>query len=281
MELDFDTYGLGQFALGNAVKYTAFVALALDMVAKVQQWGADKPRATKAETEARLSMALTLAKTPETTARRVLATVSGLALAFTRDHKTPLATVKDAAADNAEARASLSMPDNANGFAPYAAEYLATALRAEGVENLAFLETYARKGRAGVAALKAEFEVKAAEAAAKAAMTEAEATEAAKAEAEATEAAKAEASPRAKAAKQAAAILGAIAKHGDYMESDELRAIASAVAEAVARKVQAANLVALERDKAEAARIAAEGKAEARAEARAEAEAKAEAKAAA
>ena len=271
MELDFDTYGLGQFALGNAVKYTAFVALALDMVAKVQQWNADKPRATKAETEARLSMALTLAKTPETTARRVLATVSGLALAFTRDHKTPLATVKDAAADNAEARASLSMPDNANGFAPYAAEYLATALRAEGVENLAFLETYARKGRAGVAALKAEFEVKAAEAAAKAAMTEAEATEAAKAEA----------SPRAKAAKQAAAILGAIAKHGDYMESDELRAIASAVAEAVARKVQAANLVALERDKAEAARIAAEGKAEARAEARAEAEAKAEAKAAA
>lgn len=249
-EMDFKTYAFAQFAIGNDAKFAAMVSFALDTVATVQGWS-DTPRKTRAECESALSIAMTLAKVPETTARRYLATVSGLALQFTKEHKATLESVKAAMVQADETMT----PEGA------VAE-LSAVLKAEGVVNLAYLETYARKGKVGVAGLAAEYAARVAAIEAKASATEAEAAEAAKAEAAEAEAAKAEASPRAKAAKQAAAILGSIAKHGDNMTADELRLIASAVAEAMAKAKALDNLAGVLTQQAEGKRITAEVKAE-------------------
>ena len=228
----FGAYAWSQFAFGETAKFNAMVALALDMVAQVQRWDIDAPKKSKAEVESALSIAMTMAKIPETTMRRYVATVSGLSLAFTREHKATLAGLQSA----------MVAAENPMGAEKATADMVAL-LKAEGVENMGFLETYARKGKPGIAALAAEFAAKA-EARAKAeAMTEAEAAEAAKAEAEAAEAAKAEQSPRAKAAKQAAAILASVAKHGENMTSEELDAIAKAVAEVLAKRQAAKAMV--------------------------------------
>ena len=221
----FGAYAWSQFAFGETAKFNAMVALSLDVVAQVQQWDIDAPKKSKAEMESALSIAMTIAKIPETTMRRYVATVSGLALAFTRDHKATLEGIKSA----------MIAAENPMGAEKATAE-MVTLLKAEGVENMGFLETYARKGKPGIAALAAEFAAKA-EARAKAeAMTETEAKAAAEAEAEAAAAAKADQTPRAKAAKQAAAILASVAKHGDNMTDDELSAIASAIAETLAKR---------------------------------------------
>lgn len=241
----FGAYAWTQFAFGETAKFNAMVALALDMVSQVQRWDEETTKKSKAEMESALSMAMTIAKIPETTMRRYVATVSGLALAFTRDHKAALAGLQSA----------MVAAENPMGAESATGEMVAL-LKAEGVENMGFLETYARKGKPGIAALAAEFAAKA-EARAKAeAMTEAEAAEAAKAEAEAAEAAKAEQSPRAKAAKQAAAILASVAKHGDNMTDDELAAIASAIAETLAKRRAVAAAVQMEVDKASARKAA-------------------------
>lgn len=243
----FNAYAWSQFSFGETAKFNAMVALALDMVSQVQQWDMETPKKSKAELESALSMAMTIAKIPETTMRRYVATVSGLALAFTRDHKAALTGMQSA----------MVAAENPMGAEKATVEMVAL-LKAEGVENMGFLETYARKGKPGIAALAAEFAAKA-EARAKAeAMTEAEAAEAAKAEAEAAEAAKAEQSPRAKAAKQAAAILASVAKHGDNMTDDELNAIAAAIAEMLAKRKALENQAQVMRDQAAAREIAAE-----------------------
>lgn len=245
----FSAYAWTQFAFGETAKFNAMVALALDMVAQVQQWDSETPKKSKAELESALSIAMTIAKIPETTMRRYVATVSGLALAFTRDHKAALAGIQSA----------MIAAENPMG-AESATGEMVTLLKAEGVENMGFLETYARKGKPGIAALAASFAAKA-EARAKAeAMTEAEAAEAAKAEAEAAEAAKAEQSPRAKAAKQAAAILASIAKHGDNMTDDELSTIAGAIAEVLAKRKALENQAQIMRDQAAAKAAKAEAK---------------------
>ena len=237
----FSAYAWTQFAFGETAKFNAMVALSLDMVAQVQQWDVDSPKKSKAELESALSIAMTIAKIPETTMRRYVATVSGLALAFTRDHKAALEGIKSA----------MIAAENPMG-AESATGEIVTLLKAEGVENMGFLETYARKGKPGIAALAAEFAAKADARAKAEAMTAEEAAEAAKAEAEAAEAAKADQTPRAKAAKQAAAILASIAKHGEYMADDELSAIASAIAETLAKRKALENQAQVMRDQAAA-----------------------------
>ena len=235
----FGVYAWSQFAFGETAKFNAMVALALDMLSQVQQWDIDAPKKSKAELESALSIAMTIAKIPETTMRRYVATVSGLALAFTRDHKATLEGIKSA----------MIAADNPMGAESATGEMVAL-LKAEGVENMGFLEAYARKGKPGIAALAAEFAAKEEARAKREAMTEQEAKEAAEQEAAEQEAAKADQTPRAKAAKQAASILASIAKHSDNMSDDELNAIATAVAETLAARRAAKAQVQLEVDKA-------------------------------
>lgn len=244
MENTFAAYAFAQFAIGNEAKFNAMVSFALDMVSKVQGWNADDKRMTKAECESALSIAMTLAKVPETTARRYLATVSGLALQFTKERKAALEFIR---ADMVSADSVMT--------AEQATAKIASDLRRDGVENLAYLETYARKGKVGLAALAAEQAAKVAEIAAKATRTKEEAEQAAKEEAEQAEQAKAEQSPRAKAAKQAAAILASLAKHGENMTREELQGIAASVAETLAKAKALENLalVMTEQAKAKAA----------------------------
>lgn len=241
-------YGMQQFAIGNEAKFRAMVALSLDMVATVQGWN-ESDKKSKAECESALSIALTMARVPETSARRVLATVSGLALQLNKAHRATLESLKTAlvSADNAVT------PEQA-------VDALAVTLRGEGVENLAFLEAYARKGKPGVAALAAELDTKRAEAEAKAARNEEQAKADAEAEAEAQAEAAESRTPRAKAAKQAAGILAALAKHGENMTAEEIDAIAAAVAALVSKQVRLAQ-------EAEAARAYAAAVAEAEAQA--------------
>lgn len=198
----------------------ALVSLAMETVAKVQGWTEGEKPKSRAECEAELSIAMTLAKTAETSARRVKLTVKGLVTQFSKDSRETLASI----------RASMTEAGSNMGPAEGVA-VMVSSLAAEGVENLGYLEAYARKGKPGLAAAKAEAEAKIAEAEARAVMTEAEAAGAAKtAEAEAAEAA-ADQTPRAKAAKQAAAILASIAKHGQMMTTEELQAIAGGAGE--------------------------------------------------
>lgn len=90
----FKGYGLAQFALSGEAKVRALVALAMDVVATVQRWdGTEKPK-SRAECKAALSMALTLAKVPETSARRVIGTVEGLVNHFGKDYRETLASVR-------------------------------------------------------------------------------------------------------------------------------------------------------------------------------------------
>lgn len=237
----FGSYAWTQFAFGETAKFNAMVALALDMVSQVQQWDIEATKKSKAEMESALSMAMTIAKIPETTMRRYVATVSGLALAFTRDHKATLAGIQSA----------MVSAENPMGAEQATGEMVAL-LKAEGVENMGFLETYARKGKPGIAALAAEFAAKAEARAKREAMTEQEAKEAAEQEAAEQEAAKADQTPRAKAAKQAATILASIAKHGDNMVDDELSAISSAIAEVLAKRKALENQAQVMRDQAAA-----------------------------
>lgn len=234
METTFKGYGLAQFALSGEAKVRALVALAMDTVASVQNWAEAPKGKSRAECEAALAMAMTLAKVPETSARRVLATVKGLVTQFGKDYRETLASV----------RADMTAAGSNTG-PEQAVSTMVSVLQAEGAENLGLLEAYARGGKAGLAGAKAEAEAKIAAAEKRAAMTEAEAAEAkAVAEAEAAEAA-ADQTPRAKAAKQAAAILASIAKHGQMMDTAELHAIAAAVAETLAVRMQSANAAAL------------------------------------
>lgn len=215
---NFKTYGLAQFAIGNAAKYTALVSLALDTVATVQNWTlANKPK-SKAECEAALKIAMIVSKVPETSARRVLSTVSGIVSYLGRDYKDTLATIKSA------------MMDVEPITAESAVSMMVSVLQADGIENLGFLEAYARKGKPGLAAIKAETEAKIADVERKAAMSEDEAKAAAETERQEATQAAADLTPRAKAAKGAAAILAAMAKHGELMTGEELTAIASAIA---------------------------------------------------
>ena len=225
----FKGYGLAQFAIGNEAKFRAMVALAMDTVATVQGWTEGEKVKSRAECEAGLAMALTLAKVPETSARRVVATVKGLVTQFGKDYRDTLASVKSA-----------MLADGSNMDSAAAVAVMVSSLQAEGVENLGFLEAYSRKGKPGLAAVKAEAEAKIAAAEARASMTEAEATEAAAAEAEAATEAAADQSPRAKAAKQAAAILASLAKHGQMMDTAELAAIAAAIAEVMQARLSVA-----------------------------------------
>lgn len=246
---NFKTYGLAQFAMGNEAKFRAYVSLALDMVATVKQWDMEvkpKPK-SKAECEAALSIALTLSKVKETTARRIIGIVSGLAKNMPRDMAGTLVVIK------------LEMEAPHDNSVLCAVNVLCAALQADGVENLGFLEAYAKGGKPALAAIKAETEAKIAAIEAKAAMTEAEAAEAA--EAEAAEAAEkaADQTPRSKAAKQAGAILSSLAKHGELMTAEELTAIAATIATiqlarlSVADDVRAKDIAADMSAKAEAA----------------------------
>jgi len=246
---NFAGYAWQQFAIGNDAKVNAIVGLALDIAATVQDWQGAGSKKSKAECVASLKTALILAKVPDTSRDRFAATVEGLVTRLAADLRAPLDAV----------RAAMVAAD-----APMTAEAAVERIRADlsaiGVENLGFLETYARKGKPGIAALAAEFKAKAEARAALANMSEAEAAEAAKAEADAAEAAKADASPRAKAAKQVAAILAAFAKHSDNMSDEELRAIAAAVGEVTAKRAALATAARLANEKAEAAE--AKGKAD-------------------
>ena len=155
-------------ALSGEAKLRAMVALALDTVAMVQGWTEGEKPKSRAECEAGLAMAMTLAKVPETSARRVLGTVKGLVTQFGKDSRETLASI----------RATMAEAESTMGAAE-AVAVMTSSLAAEGVENLGFLEAYARKGKPGLAAAIAEAEAKIAAANARAEMTEAEATEAA------------------------------------------------------------------------------------------------------
>ena len=212
---DFKAYGLSEMAIGNTAKVRAFVSLALSIVAQVEAWETDsKPRA-KALCLSDLSIALTLAKTTETTLRRVLATVGGLVQQFGKDSRKTLTLIK-------------ALPDDTSPADCVA--YLVGDLTALGATSLGFVEAYATKGKAGLNAAIASADTKAAAAIAKAAQTEAEA--AAEAEADAAEAASKalDATPEAKAGKQGAAILASLEKHGQLMSTEVLQAIAAKVA---------------------------------------------------
>lgn len=244
----FKDYGLAQFAIGNAAKFRAIVALALGTVAKVQGWDATGKTVSKVECDAALAIAFVLDKVPETSARRVLSTVSGLVTQLGKNHKDTLASVKEAMA---QAESAMDVASACN--------VVSAVLQADGVENLSFLEAYARKGKPGLAAIAAETAARVAEVETRAAMTAEQAETAAKEAADEATAKAADVTPRAKAAKQAGAILGSLAKHGDLMTNEELAAIASLIAEkltarlSVAVDLRANDLAAEATAKAEAA----------------------------
>lgn len=252
--MDFKAYGLAQMVAGNEAKFRAFVALAMDTVATVQNWEGAEKRKSRAECEAALSMALTLARTPETTARRVLATVHGLVTRFGTDYRQTLASIRAAV-----------VAEGTNATPESVVSDMVAVLQAEGADNLGLLEAYARGGKPGLAGERAKVATRIQEAEARAAMTEAEAKEAAETEAAVAAEAAADKSPAAKAAKAGAAVLDALAKHGPMMDMAVLQAIASAVAEQVAARLsvaddkRAADLAAAATARAEAA---AEAKAE-------------------
>lgn len=221
----FAAFGWTQYAISQQARFNAALALALDVVAQVEQWESEAPRKLKAECVSDIKRALVLAKTPTSSITKFVGTIDGLVMRLAKDYKPTLEQVRAAVteADTPETTES-------------AVAILATTLAADGVTGSELLAIYARKGKPGIAAALAEAEAKIAEVVAREAMTEAEAKAAAEAEAAEAEAAKAEQSPRGKATKQAAAILASIAKHGEYMSDDELNAIVSLIGETLAKR---------------------------------------------
>ncbi|MFN3724100.1 MAG: hypothetical protein ACK4VZ_13755 [Paracoccaceae bacterium] len=209
---NFKEYGFAQFAIGRAAQFRGQVSLALDIVAKVQNWTLANDVKSKAELLAAIDRELILQKVPATTATRFRKVISGLCIQMGRDYAGTLTAIKESTDD-----------------AEKAVAVMVAAMEVDGIVTLGYLEAYAVKGKPGLAAAKAEAEAKIAAQEAKAAMTEAEATEAAATEAAEAAQAAADLTPRAKAAKQAATILGAIAKHGQLMSGEELTAIAQAI----------------------------------------------------
>lgn len=243
----FAAFGWTQYAISQQARFNAALALALDVVAQVEQWEVEAPRKLKAECVSDIKRALVLAKTPTSSVTKFVGTIDGLVLRLAKEYKPTLTQVRAAVTDADSKETTES-----------AVAMLATVLAADGVTGSELLAIYARKGKPGIAAALAEAEAKVAEAVAREAMTEAEAKAAAEAEAAEAEAAKAEQSPRGKATKQAAAILASLAKHGEYMSDAELDAIAAAIGETLAKRKALELEAQVLRDQAAAKAVAAE-----------------------
>ena len=253
--MELTAYAMTQFAIGNAARFNALVGFAVANIAAWQDWTESGKKISMAESAATLKSALITARVPETSRDRFLSTVSGMTTRLNVDAKAALA----------EARGvymAAETPEAARAEAAVAA--VARFLREIGADSLGYLESYAKGGKAALAGAIAKAEAQAEALAKRAAMTEAEAAEAAEADKAEAEAAEADKTPRAKAAKQAAAMLAALAKHGDHMTDAELTALASAIAETVAKRRALETEARILRDKAQAARDKAETAAEER-----------------
>lgn len=209
---NFKEYGFAQVAIGKAAIFRGQVAIALHITAVVQNWTLANEVKSKAELLAAIDREMIQQEVPASTASRFHKVVSGLCIQFGRDYAGTLNAIKAT-----EQSVEQSVAD------------MVSAMERDGITKLGYLEAYAVKGKPGLAAAKAEAEAKIAAQEAKAAMSEEEAKEAAATEAAEAAQAVADLTPRAKAAKQAASILGAIAKHGQLMSGEELTAIAQAV----------------------------------------------------
>lgn len=227
MENNFNAYALAQFAIGNAARFNALVGFALGNIAAWQDWTESGKRVSMAESGASLKSALIVARVPETSRIRFGAIVSGLTTRLNVDAKAALVAARESyvSADTLDAARVESALSHVSAF-----------LREIGADSLGYLESYAKGGKAALAGAIAKAEAQAEALAKRANMTEAEAAEAAEADKAEAEAAEADKTPRAKAAKQAAAILAAIAKHADNMTPEELDAIAKAVAESLVKR---------------------------------------------
>ncbi len=247
MENTINAYAMTQFAIGNAARFNALAGFALANVAAWQDWQETGKKVSMAESAASLKSALILAKVPETSRDRFLATVSGLTTRLNVEGKAALAEARGVyvAAETAEETRAES-----------AVSTVAAFLRGIGADSLGYLEAYAKGGTAGLAGARAKAEAQAETLAKRAAMSEAEAAEAAEADKAEAEAEAADKTPRAKAAKQAAAMLAAIAKHGEHMSDQELSALSSAIGELTAKRRAIDNELAAMRAKAEAAEAA-------------------------
>jgi hypothetical protein len=247
MEMTFNAYAMTQFAIGNAARFNSLVGFALANVAAWQDWTEAGSKVSMAESLAKLKTALIVAHVPESSRDRFLAIVSGLTTRLNVDAKAAMAEARAVyvAAETEEETRAESAVAKVN-----------TWLFSIGADSLGYLESYAKGGKAGLAGTRAKAEAQAEAQAKRASMTEAEAAEAAEAEAAEAEAAAADKTPRAKAARQAAAILDAIAKHGENMLDVELDAIAASIGELVAKRRAIDNELAAMRAKAEAAEAA-------------------------
>lgn len=249
--MDFKTYAFAQFAIGNAARFNSLAGFAIANIAAWQDWTESGNKVSMAESAATLKSALIVARVPETSRDRFFSTVAGLTTRLNVDAKAALA----------EARAVyLAAETPEEKRAESAVEKVALFLRDIGADSLGYLESYAKGGKAGLAGARAKAEAQAEAQVKRAMMTEAEAAEAAEADKAEAEAAAADKTPRAKAAKQAAAILGSIVKNGEHMTDEELQAIAAAVGEIVAKNRAIANQIQALKDKAEAEKAAAEEK---------------------
>lgn len=242
--MDFNAYALAQVAIGNDAKFNAYVGFALGNVAAWMDWTETGKRVSMSESASALKTALVLARVPESSRRRFLSIVSGLTTRLNVDAKGALAEAQ-------AAYVAAETPEEAR--AEMATAKMRAFLCGLGADSLGYLEAYATGGKAALAGAIAKAEAEAEEQAKRAVMTEAEAAEAAEADKAAAEAAEADKTPRAKAAKQAAAILASIAKHGDSMTPEELDAIAKAVAETLGKRRALETEARILRDKAEAA----------------------------
>jgi len=253
--MELTAYAMTQFAIGNAARFNALVGFAVANIAAWQDWTETGRKVSMAESAAMLKSALVIARVPETSRDRFLSTVSGMTTRLNVDAKAALAEARGVymAAETPEAARAES-----------AVEAVARFLRDIGADSLGYLEAYAKGGKAALAGARAKTEAQAEALAKRAVMTEAEAAEAAEADKAEAEAAEADKTPRAKAAKQAAAMLAALAKHGDNMTDAELTALASAVAETLAKRRALETEARILRDKAQAARDKAEAAAEER-----------------
>lgn len=232
MELNLNAYAMAQFAIGNAARLNAIAGFALANVAAWQDWQESGNKISAAESAAALKSAMILARVPETSYRRFLSTVAGLTSRLNIDCKAAIQEARDvytAAETPADKRDVLAVAA------------IVKALAGLGADSLGYLEAYATGGKSGLAGAIAKAESKAAEIAAKAALSEEEAQEAAAAEQEAQEAESANKTPQAKAAKAAAAVLAALAKSGEYMSDTDLRNIAEKIAEITAARLKISN----------------------------------------
>jgi hypothetical protein len=242
--MELTAYAMTQFAIGNAARFNALVGFALGNIAAWQDWAETGKRVSMAESAAALKSALIVARVPETSRDRFVSTVSGLTTRLNVDAKAALV-------ESRGVYMAAETPEAARAEAAVAA--VAHFLRESGADSLGYLETYAKGGKAALAGAIAKAEAQAEAQARRAVMTEAEAAEAAEADKAEAEAAEADKTPRAKAAKQAAAMLAALAKHGDHMTDAELTALASAVAETLGKRRALETEARALRDKAEAA----------------------------